>query len=301
MSASAKVSVGAVLEWLKEGGILALTVIGILLYIFLSVPATIFYGRLGTTPGEVGISYTSLLSGSTLGVFIILIFAALLFIFISFLFAFVNFSISAIRASRQLSADKQDWEMDDEEFEQNVIARRQRFSRIPEPELTLWMQLPWPDVEHNFYRVRELQRLGVRTAEQSVELDHLISQRHFASWTRVIFAASRHWIRRRRRGILTASSTIVVIAVLPVLAFVQAGEVLNGNAYYGSQLGIFDYRAQSVSVSPASQAVEQAGEPLVGKRVFLLGQNGQYVVFYLSATHSTVRVPTPAVIVASDP
>lgn len=301
MSAPPKVSVGAVLEWLKGGGILALTVIGILLYIFLSVPATIFYGRLGTTPGEVGISYTSLLSGSTLGVFIILIFAALLFVSLSFLFAFLNFSISAIRASRQLSADKQDWEMDDEEFEQNVVVRRQRFSRIPEPELTLWMQLPWPDVEYNFYRARELRRLGVRTAEQSVELDYLISQRHFASWTRVIFAATRHWIRRRRRGLLTASSTIVVIAVLPVLAFVQAGEVLNGNAYYGSQLGTFDYRAQSVSVSAASQGVEQAVEPLVGKRVFLLGQNAQYVVFYLSATHSTVRIPAPAVIVASDP
>lgn len=301
MSATAKASVGAVLEWLKGGGLLALTVIGILLYICLSVPATIFYSRLGATPAEVGISYTSLLSGSTLGVAIILVFTSLLFLCLSSLYAFLSFSIRAIRASHHLSSDKQDWEMNDEEFEQNVIVLRKYFSRIPEPERTLWMRLPWPDAEHNFYRVRELRRLGVRTAEQSIELDHLISQRGFASWTRVIFAASRYWIRRHRRRLLTVSSAFVVIVVLPVLAFLQAGEVLNGSSFYGGQLGIFDYRAQLVSVSPASQLVEHAVEPLLGKRVFLLGQNAQYVVFYLSAAHSTVRVPTSAVIMTSDP
>jgi len=54
------------LEWVSESGILAVTVIGLILYFFLSIPVTLFYSQLGTTPGEVGINYVNLLSGSTL-------------------------------------------------------------------------------------------------------------------------------------------------------------------------------------------------------------------------------------------
>jgi hypothetical protein len=43
------------LDWFKEGGLLVVTLTGLLLYFFLSLPATVFYARLGTTPGEVGV------------------------------------------------------------------------------------------------------------------------------------------------------------------------------------------------------------------------------------------------------
>ena len=60
-----------VLDWVKAGGLLLVTVLGILLY-SISVPATIFCGRLGTMPGEVGITYSGLQSGSTSGILVIL-------------------------------------------------------------------------------------------------------------------------------------------------------------------------------------------------------------------------------------
>jgi hypothetical protein len=67
------------LDWLKGLGVLTLTFLGLILYICLAAPTTIFYTRLGTTPGEVGITYTSLLSGSLLG--IIAMIAALAVVF----------------------------------------------------------------------------------------------------------------------------------------------------------------------------------------------------------------------------
>jgi hypothetical protein len=67
------------LDWLKGLGVLTLTFLGLILYICLAAPTTIFYTRLGTTPGKVGITYTSLLSGSLLG--IIAMIAALAVVF----------------------------------------------------------------------------------------------------------------------------------------------------------------------------------------------------------------------------
>lgn len=64
------------LEWIKESGLLAVTVVGLLIYFFLSIPATLFYSRLGTSPGEVGLNYANLLSGSTFELLIIFIMLA---------------------------------------------------------------------------------------------------------------------------------------------------------------------------------------------------------------------------------
>src|SRR5215467_11524945 len=58
--------------WLKSNPLLVITILGLLLYAVFSIPATVFYARLGTTPSEVGFTYTSILSGSTLGALLIL-------------------------------------------------------------------------------------------------------------------------------------------------------------------------------------------------------------------------------------
>src|ERR1700690_670576 len=59
------------LEWIKESGLLAVTVLGLILYFILSIPATLFYSQLGTTTGEVGINYVNLLSSSTFELLVI--------------------------------------------------------------------------------------------------------------------------------------------------------------------------------------------------------------------------------------
>ena len=91
MSSTSSSTRTQVLDWLKEGGLVAVTVTGLLLYFFLSVPATVFYTRLGTSPGEVGITYVSLLSGSTLELLAILLILTAALLLVAFLFAFCSF------------------------------------------------------------------------------------------------------------------------------------------------------------------------------------------------------------------
>ena len=52
----------SLIGWLKNNVIAVITLTGVFLYIIFSIPATIFYGRLGTTPSEVGFNYSNILS-----------------------------------------------------------------------------------------------------------------------------------------------------------------------------------------------------------------------------------------------
>jgi hypothetical protein len=208
MSKRRSVNVAKVaLDWLKGLGVLTLTLLGIILYICVAAPATIFYTRLGTTPDEVGITYIGLLSGSLLGIILMIIALAVVF---------------AICSS--------------------------------------FVRLRGEDVKDS--------------------------------------------IRRRRMAILIFC--IVVILVFPsVLAFLQAGEVKKGSEQFlGSQFGIFGYHARPVSLGSTSSDVKQIINTSVNNcnhRIFLLGQNSQYVILYVSVDHRTVRVPTSLVIVKSPP
>jgi hypothetical protein len=193
------------LDWLKGLGVLTLTLVGIIIYICVAAPATIFYTRLGTTPDEVGITYIGLLSGSLLGIILMILALAAVFAICS---GFVLLRGEDVRES----------------------------------------------------------------------------------------------MRRRRRVILIFC--VGVILVYPsVLAFLQAGEVKEGSEHFlGSQFGIFGYHARSVSLSSTSSDVQQIINTSVNNcdhRLFLLGQNSQYVIIYVSVDHRTVRVPTSLVIVKS--
>src|SRR5467141_1964248 len=80
-------------QWITDGGATTLTIVGILLYISLTVPATIYYGRLGTTPQEVGVTYASLLGGSILGVAVTIIILTLTLTGTVVVLAFASFSL----------------------------------------------------------------------------------------------------------------------------------------------------------------------------------------------------------------
>jgi hypothetical protein len=62
------------LHWVINNPLVALTILGLLLYAAFAIPATVFYARLGTTPSEVGYTYATVLSGSTLGALAIALF-----------------------------------------------------------------------------------------------------------------------------------------------------------------------------------------------------------------------------------
>lgn len=136
----------------------------------------------------------------------------------------------------------------------------------------------------------------------------------FAICSGVVWLAGadvRKSIRRSGRAILIF--WVIAILIFPsILAFMQAGQVKKGNEkYFGGQFGIFGYRAQLVSISPTSNDMQQVINDVkqvirapVNKcypRIFLLGQNSQYVILYLSVDRRTVHVPTSLVIVKSPP
>ncbi len=70
---------------------------------------------------------------------------------------------------------------------------------------------------------------------------------------------------------------------LPALAFYQAGEVLDGKNYFGSRTGIFDYHADLVKVNPTSSIAVRSIQALQAEKLFLLGQNGQYIFSILAS------------------
>ena len=178
-----------VLEWIRASGLLLVTVLGILLYIVFSVPATIFYGRLGTTPGEVGITYSSLLSGSTFGILVILVVLTLAFFAVSFIIAFftLGFRTQRFVYRSRFTLDKfkgrSNWQLTDEEFEQRLTAQGEFATNFPE-----FVGVNWDEEEARRRRIRELRMMGVRSADQQAELDALTNEQNAVSLRGVFHA-----------------------------------------------------------------------------------------------------------------
>jgi hypothetical protein len=293
------------IDWIKGSGLLVLTILGIFLYIVLSVPATVFYARLGVTPDEAGLSYTSLLSGSTIEILVILAVLTITFLSLSFTLAFLSLYLRVILIISSAVKPNSLWrkynslgaEVDDQEFDQQLRFLEEIATRVPEI-IEMAHFDTFAELEIGMRRTRELEGLGVRTAEESAELD-VLDRKSELSLNHLFSLITKRWIKRWGRLLAGIYLLTTVFVGLPTLAFVQAGEVLGGKEYVGTQLGLFNYRAELVGVSPISQAGEQGIQSLVGKPLFLIGQNTQHVILYSPATHSTIRVPTTSVIVTS--
>jgi hypothetical protein len=94
---------------------------------------------------------------------------------------------------------------------------------------------------------------------------------------------------------------IIFTISFTLLAINQANQVIKGTAESTNQYGLLDYNVETVRIMPAQAEAKQTIAPLVGKKLYLLGQNAQYVILYAPQNRSTVRVPTAAVIIASSP
>ena len=107
---------------------------------------------------------------------------------------------------------------------------------------------------------------------------------------------------RPRRWYVYALFLIIICftILLAVIANAQAGDV-KGEAYPEGQVGLFEYHAEIVDVRPVSANAAESIEDLAGKRVFLLGQNAQYIVVYSPASRSTIRIPVNTEVVTSTP
>jgi hypothetical protein len=298
-----------VLEWFKGGGLVVVTVIGLLLYFFLSIPAVIFYGHLGISASEVGVTYGSLLSGSTAEVAVVLIALTCAFLAVAFVLAltglyarltFVVFRYPLFFRPRR----RPNWELTYQEFEERMKVFESVFSQLPEMVEVFTRKKPSeviPDRVAQFRRRRELQIIGVRTEEQSAELKAINTYlgRLNIDLLQFPWVVTKHWMQRWGRSLAVFFLVITIVIGLPALAYFQASQVLDGKAYVGHNFGIFDYHADLVTIDPASMVVAPSIGKLGTKEFFWLGENSQYVILYSPKSRSTIRIPTTAVVITS--
>jgi hypothetical protein len=316
-------------EWLKDRGILLVTLTGVILYFFLSVPAAIFYAQFGVSAGEVGISYASLLSGSTVEIFLVIVILAgalaaaayVIAIIGGVLFSlFIYFPYMFFRSGFLMFRDSE--KLDDRQFERFLASY-----------LRIYGQFPWflssmeighlnklrssaaveREMRHTrelrkrrrelLTQLRELRKRGVSTAIVSAQLELIDSQIYnregmLAGLIGPLFAikgAIQRW-----GGVLTIGfASVILVVLLPVLAILQAGEVHDGKTYFGKNIGAFDYHADLVLVTPSSDNPAPSIQALREEALFLLGENAQYAVLYSPSNHSTIRVPISSVVIRS--
>lgn len=299
------------LRWIRESGILVVTVTGLALYFFLSIPATLFYSQLGTTPGEVGINYVNLLSSSTFELLVIFVLLATVVFFGGLILAYFLMAVNMFRPSWDSFRNRERNLTRQEGMTVAFNSNLKLYRKMPEYFRTrgiFWSGFPksFTELEAAMERRLELLKISDPTTEQSTELARIERQLTFPKKARMRKELIRTLvtllfiIRRRIRQLIVSFGLVIVIIILPALAFLQAAQVRDGHTYFASNTGIFDYSADPVSVYPiASSAAITAILNSKDKELFLLGENTVYAVFYSPLSRATIRVPITTVIISS--
>jgi hypothetical protein len=187
---------------------------------------------------------------------------------------------------------------DDSELDADQFERKLKWTRF----IYFGKRPPWAKMESDLRRSRELHRLEEVTPAEASELEYLSLKSPYFRIINSPFYVLRHWLRP---GIWYVYALFLIITgvtiALTVTAGNQADTVLHGKIYYGNQSGAFAYHAEVVYVRSASTDTAKSVQQLIGKRLFLLGENAQYVILYSPDLRSTIRVPVNAVVVISSP
>ena len=316
-------------EWLKDRGLLLVTLTGVILYFFLSVPAAIFYAQFGVSAGEVGISYASLLSGSTVEIFLIIailagaLVAAAYFIAITVntLFGRLTY-LPYMFFHTGLLVFRDTEKLDDRQFEKFLASHVRFYEQFPL--FFSGVQIDYPNedmsptaIERTLRHRRELLKRrkelltqrrelwsrGESTATVSAQLELIDSQVNIRLPMSAAFLAPfyiiKEVIQRWGKILIIGFALVILVVLLPILAIFQAGEVRDGKTYFGKNIGAFDYHADLVKVTPSSDHPAPSIQALQGEKLFLLGENAQYAVLYSPSDHSTIRVPIGSVVISS--
>ena len=283
------------LHWLLNNPLVALTILGLLLYATFAIPATSFYASLGTTPSEVGYSYATILSGSTLGALVIvLVFFIVLFQVVQFLIIFIAYTVLfriAFGYVRHPSLLAADWELDTDQFERKLAIVKKPYGKD---------RATWSNLERMLRRRRALKKMESPSAAEESEMKTLGFKIPLQQGKYLISLLARALRPRAWYIYLLFPVLIFLTIIFTVIANNQANHVMNGTAEStGNEGGLFDYNVESVRIMPAQAGDKQSIDTLVGKKLYLLGQNAQYVILYVPQERSTVRVPTAAVIIIS--
>jgi amino acid transporter len=295
---------GTLLEWVKDSGLLTITILGLLVYTLFAIPTAIFYYTLGASLAEVGVTYTSLLSGSVLGLMVIVLALGYSVVFLYFYYS-LRVAYRTVRSARKEVSTtenpyphRKDWQLEDEDFEARVDWLKTQYANYPVVGNSL--KLGWGEFESKLRRRRELRRMENLTLKELSELqsiEHQIARYRSRAYGNVIGG----WVKRH--PILLGIAYLVTVAVISLFAFISATDVQNGRSA-GSVSDVFGYRAKLVTVCPASAADEKMYEWLIGEKTYLLGETAQNAVLYLPHTDlphaaETIQVPIAAVMISS--
>ena len=293
-------------QWVRNNIIATLTILGIFLYVIFWIPVTVFYARLRTTPGEVGFSYTTILSGSTLGAIIIV--TVLVFLVLSVLYQIGNVIVwtsLGFYSYRMISLTlfKRVWripdsQLDHEQFGEKLEILKEKYKG----------STPWTEVERALRRKRELERLEDRTPAEDIEKKELDSQYGDYHELMVPDVGFRLLSETWPKVIFLALMIIGTASVLTWRASADANTVRAGHSFDKSSLNLFDYHAEPVLVEPISVSDIAAIQKVIlpSKRAFLLGENADYIVLYVPNANSpdkgaTIRIPPTKVTLISSP
>lgn len=308
MSVSPETSTGGLFQWLKNNAAPAIAIAGILLYTVFSIPATFFYARLGTTPSEVGVTYTSLLSGSTLAVLIIL--ASVIVFGYYIIIAFILGTIFGYYVVITLGAALM-FLFDPRLLAKNQKLDAQRFDRKLKIIHLFYDHVGpfhnkrepiWLGVEGGLRRQWELSRKEDRTPDEDSELKLLVPRQIYMRGIAAYLSTIKRFFLRPPAKYVYPYLIVIITAItiaLTMIAQAQADEVRAGKVYIGSEIGLLGYHAEKVIITPAVVPAKDYVQHEEG--VFLLGQTAQYVIVFSPQSQSTERIPVALAIVTSSP
>lgn len=273
---------GGLFSRLAEHAIAIVTILGLALYVLMRLPYGIYYGRLGSSPEEVGLNYVALLSQSAVGVTaaiaVVLIGALLISAPIAY-FAGVRFILRA-----RLHREKNHASTSDDEIRRSVVSQRSALAeKFPR------MTSAWPSVEHSVERIR-LYHLGKenRSAEQDRRLKEL--QPSFRMTLELQNALILDLAAIGRKMLVPAAIIVgsaVGLVGMPLLAWEQAERVANCEEAGLGSLGILGLRGERVTFSLG----EKSDLRLPSGDYFFLGASDAQYVVYDCTSGETLRVP----------
>lgn len=276
--------------WVLANVVPALTVAGLALYVMLRLPYAVYYGRLGTTPEDVGLGYIEMLAQSALGIGAIVFVAALGAVFVALL-VIVAFAYAQTLPHILRNGLVPSWHTSDEAWPGLRTVMHKMLTRVygASPE----------DAEAALVLAderRTLRRVDTPTEEQRLRLREVTAEQQ-AAHNAIVRTAGARLLRRVARVVVVV--TAVAFVALPVGAWFEANRV-RGCARPVSS-AFFALRGASATVSRLTG--DGTLLPVQGyRRLHYLGRTDKALVVYAcdgDEEHDgdTIRVPPDGIVV----
>lgn len=282
---------GAAFDWLTKNSAATVT-IGLVLYVLLRLPYSIYYGVLRTSPEEIGLSYVELLAQSTLAVAVLAAGGTVLIITLatggSYAYLIFRYLIIAMAGYRSaVPKERRDGEWLEQDYVAVERARMQAAHRhLPSAEQIV------SDAHVEDRRRRELDSLPTRTPEQQVEYEALSEKIYMSPSQKK--EVNRLIVREVRSGAARMAPWVAVfVVILTIFALTvffaprNAASVRDCETPILGKFGLSGLRGEPAIITGS----EVANLNLASGKLMLLGRGDKGYVFYNCDRDQTVRIP----------